>query len=1242
MLKPSRKSHLALECSYRIRDKSPETLIFWIHASSAARFNQCYHEIADNFDIPRRNDLDTNIFHVVHEWLGTRGENWIIVLDDLQDDYDLPQLAPLGGLEGIPGDENRTPSKRLQSFLPRSLNGSVLMTTRNMTMAQEAATDGGFITIRPMEEPLAMALLQRQLDEGSNEDEVRLLVQKLFHHPLAIVLGGCYIHYRAPQLSVSGLCKELDARQSIGHTYSTLNALHGTLKIVFDHIRREKSTAFDLLSLMSFFDPYEVPESLLRNTQAHKELDQYNESSHMEEIFDFDIACLSALSLIHIRQDTRSMAMHVLVQQSLRQWLERDGQTNRWVENSIQHLRRELPKSQRESQTEWRILFPHVIAIIDQRPSPAQRESLLEWATIVHGGARYAWTIGEIADMKRMALAAVEVRRELLGSDDLETIDAWIVLTFAYLLLGQWDEAECSAEQQVQRCSHILGVKHPNTLTATGQLALAKWYQGRWREAELSSLKLLDIARDTFGAEHPDTLIIMSNLAATYDNQGRWDEAEQLNSQIHKIRCRILGAEHPDTLTSMNNLAVTYENQGQLGKAELLDSQVIEIRRRVLGTEHPDTLMSMNNLASVYHAQGQFTQAEKIYTRVLEVYKRLRGYPHRDTLAGMDNLSKVYQSQGRGAEASLLGAKVLEGRRKVLGFNHPDTLKGMIDLAAMHSSQGLWDDAEAIQKQAIEVQRATLGFEHPDVLLSMDSLASIYRNQGRLEEAEQIYRQVIENRQSHLGNDHPSTTNSLGQLALVLFDQGNLEEAEFAQKQSIQKQEELFGPEHPAVLMGMNTLALIYKGQRRLSEAEGIQRRVVECRKKTLGVEHSHTLDSMEILAILLFELYQWDEAEALARKVIQTRARILREHDPDATKATALLKRILELKVAKGISDDQEDNSDISDFGSVVSSLSFAGSDSSATSFNNSTFMSAVEVFTTSLLGIESFRKSCKFALSNRGMAKARIQRNLGRVLRLFASHLAREKDFADHSHIIKFLRGASFRIASLTLQHLSNMESIGLEESKFKDLEEESSRAKVLYYLRSREDTENRTSFEQFVTRPSEPGAPKKSGDGDQVYSGSDFDSSTNPSSDAFEGQTIVNELQGLEDILFKTNAFHIMEREFQDFVFPSLRSILCKWIVKKRRTGGLTRNQLRDLEVVISELQHVPPEKISMSLDEDSSVINCIKGKWETFTAETWDWWPLRPYMRPLGKGEIRLHWECVSIPNHFYKPHYSVFF
>ena len=127
--------------------------------------------------------------------------------------------------------------------------------------------------------------------------------------------------------------------------------------------------------------------------------------------------------------------------------------------------------------------------------------------------------------------------------------------------------------------------------------------------------------------------------------------------------------------------------------------------------------------------------------------------------------------------------------------------------------------------------------------------------------------------------------------------------------------------------------------------------------------------------------------------------------------------------------------------------------------------------------------------------------------------------------------------------------------------------------------------------------------------------------------QGQEIMDELQKVENFFFQSNAFQIMERRFFDFVYPSLRSILMNWISYQRRIEIFTKEQLRDLELIVSELQHISSDQITLSLSDKRSFINSFKGKLEELTGETWDWWPLKPYMRTLAKDNARLHWECV---------------
>ena len=50
------KSQLAIEYTHRTRERSPDTWVFWVHASNAARFEQGYRDIADVIKIAGRED----------------------------------------------------------------------------------------------------------------------------------------------------------------------------------------------------------------------------------------------------------------------------------------------------------------------------------------------------------------------------------------------------------------------------------------------------------------------------------------------------------------------------------------------------------------------------------------------------------------------------------------------------------------------------------------------------------------------------------------------------------------------------------------------------------------------------------------------------------------------------------------------------------------------------------------------------------------------------------------------------------------------------------------------------------------------------------------------------------------------------------------------------------------------------------------------------------------------------------
>ena len=344
-----RKSQLAIEYSYRVRCQSPETWVFWIQASNAARFEQSFREIADHVKIPSRKDPKANIFKIVYDWLrDEKNGKWLLILDNADDTRWLLEAHVTTGAVPVSGFQERP----LWEYLPQIQHGSVLVMTRSRAAAVQLVEERDIIAVEPMDEVHAIALLQRKLGTQSDREDTIELVAMLDFMPLAIVQAAAYIGQRASRCSIRQYIKKFQKTDRSKTSLSTHKASHFrrdqdarnsiiiTWQISFDYILQERPSAADLLSLISSFDRQGIPEGLLRNggesrsrhenlkssggnNERHENEQRESEPTDSEsnDKFEDDILMLRNYSLIFTNTD-KTFGMHRLVQLATRTWLE--------------------------------------------------------------------------------------------------------------------------------------------------------------------------------------------------------------------------------------------------------------------------------------------------------------------------------------------------------------------------------------------------------------------------------------------------------------------------------------------------------------------------------------------------------------------------------------------------------------------------------------------------------------------------------------------------------------------------------------------------------------------------------------------------------------------------------------------------------------------------------------------------------------------------------------------------------
>ncbi|KAF3479986.1 uncharacterized protein GIQ15_06962 [Arthroderma uncinatum] len=660
------KSQIAIEYAYRIRDRLPDTWIFWIYASNSVRFQESLEKIAEHAKIPGRDDPKQDSSKLVYRWLCDEKRKWVIILDNA-DDLDFLEDVSTEGC----GDD-----KRLGKYLPKTQSGSVIVTSRSRGTASDLVDDKYVINVDPMDETHAIDLFRKKLpkpDDGHGDKQIAELAAELEYLPLAIVQAASYISHKAPRCSVQEYLDDFrkskadgklrllgETRRDQRRDEEAVNPISDTWKISFNHIRRTRPSAADLLALMCFFDRQGIPDFALPLPRKRGERGPQNKDDPSDSTpwpaardisFENDISTLRDYCFISIRM-RRVFDMHRLVQLATQQWLRNNESFERWQGIFISRLALKFPSSyEKEGWSRCQQLFPHVKYIVSHKS--LRKESVSCWANLLCKAALYAYQRGNYADSVTMSTTAMDVSKATLGEQDLTTLTCQVVVRFI----------EPHTTEDIE--------KLPSKESGAG-----RWWEKTWAwltrsssalltEEERGWLKAVEHNRRKFGPHHQLTHFAMTTLALTYSLNGRHMKAEKLLLKVVKLGTEARGFKDQDTLKNRGRLAWVYQHQGRLVEAAELQEQVANVSMVVNGPEHRDTLGYMSDLAWIQLRQGRLEQAGQLCTQVLESSKRVNGLEHPDTIEVIGELVGIYLRQDLLEQAERLCTEAVDLSKRV-------------------------------------------------------------------------------------------------------------------------------------------------------------------------------------------------------------------------------------------------------------------------------------------------------------------------------------------------------------------------------------------------------------------------------------------------------------------------------------------------------------------------------------------------------------------------------------------------
>ena len=285
---------------------------------------------------------------------------------------------------------------------------------------------------------------------------------------------------------------------------------------------------------------------------------------------------------------------------------------------------------------------------------------------------------GRSLDAARLVGPAVEYWRDLSARCDTKLMpghpDALVVaahLAAAYLAAGYAGEAVHWYQRVLAERGRELAPGHPAIIAARVNLAKALVMAGEPADAVTVLLRAVSECEQFRGPGHRDTLSARDELAAAFQAAGDVAAASRLLSRNLTDRERLQGPRDAETMATRDRLAAACLAEGKIKDAISQYKRAQSDREKVLGRGHPDTLATTANLAAAYQAAGRMPAAMQLSEQVCAESERILGADHADTLARLANLAHLYYAVGRVGDAVTLLRDTAARCERVLPYGDP-------------------------------------------------------------------------------------------------------------------------------------------------------------------------------------------------------------------------------------------------------------------------------------------------------------------------------------------------------------------------------------------------------------------------------------------------------------------------------------------------------------------------------------------------------------------------------------------
>jgi tetratricopeptide (TPR) repeat protein len=580
------KSSLAIEFAYK--NASDYYLVWWVEADKHSTLLRDYIALAKALKLPEMNSPDHEaIAGAVKSSLEKNQAPWLLIYDNAED------------------------PDSIERYLPK-FGGHMIITSRNPNWKKfsNVLELGIFDYNEAVEFILNRTYKNDKIAAGELAKEMGCL-------PLALEQAGAYIEQTG--ISLSGYLElfrnNRDRLLRLVNVVGYPHTIATTWEISFQKLVEEYPVSIDLLSLLSFLSPENIPKSLIMKEK--KVLPEPLASALEDEIgLNQTIAALRKYSLISVNDE--HLSVHQLVQEVTRSRLGNDK--NKWAEIALKMINSGFKFDIFNAETWQRcsLLLSHALTAI-RRAEDLNVEST-EIGHLLHKIGQYYKELADYARAKEILGKALITNRKQYGFSHPAVAKILNDIGSMMFDLRYQISAIMLTDASLAIAENTMGPDHPDIASILVNHGMA--YRAiNPLMAKADHKRALKIDKRNFGLVHPHVARDLKSLGVDMGSMGDVKRDITLSIIGMNIIKDRYGPDHHEYASFLNNIGISYEKMNELIKAKECLAEALAIDEKCYGPVHPKVAKRLNNLSNVLEKLGNKQEADECLHRALDIEK---------------------------------------------------------------------------------------------------------------------------------------------------------------------------------------------------------------------------------------------------------------------------------------------------------------------------------------------------------------------------------------------------------------------------------------------------------------------------------------------------------------------------------------------------------------------------------------------------------------------------------------------